>query len=84
MIGSGRYAKGPGRPALGLLPRIKIPTLILAGESDIPDVHAHIGAIQAGIAGSKRVVLINSGHLPHFEVPDLFNREVLNFLESIK
>ncbi|MCK6462958.1 MAG: alpha/beta hydrolase [Candidatus Pacebacteria bacterium] len=84
MIGSGRYAKGPGRPALGLLSQIKIPTVILAGESDIPDVHAHMGAIQAGIVGSKRVVLINSGHLAHFEVPDLFNREVLDFLESIK
>ena len=70
--------------ALGLLPRIKIPTPILTGESDIPDVHVHIGVIQDGIAGSKRVVLVNSGHLAHFEVPELFNRAVLDFMDSIK
>jgi pimeloyl-ACP methyl ester carboxylesterase len=52
----------------------------LVGESDIPDVHTHIGVIQAGIAGSKRVVLVQSGHLCHMEVPDVFNEAVLDFL----
>ena len=84
MTGSGRYAKNPGRPALPLLSQIKVPTLLLSGESDIPDVHAHIGAIQAGIPGSKRVVLRNCGHLSHFEVPELFNQEALDFLGKIK
>ena len=80
--GSGRYARGPGRSAMALLSEIKAPTLILAGESDIPDVHAHIGVIQAGIAGSQRVVLPHSGHLAHFEVPEEFNRVVLDFLKT--
>jgi len=82
LSGSGRYARGPGRPAVGLLSEIKVPTLIIAGESDIPDVHAHIGVIQASIAKSQRVVLTHSGHLAHFEVPDAFNRVVLDFLET--
>ena len=56
----------------------------MVGESDIPDVHAHVGAIQAGIAGSKRVVLNRSGHLPHVEVPDAFNEVVLGFLNNIR
>jgi pimeloyl-ACP methyl ester carboxylesterase len=84
LSGSGRYARGPGRSAVGLLSDIKVPTLIIAGESDIPDVHAHIGVIQAGIAGSRRVVLTHSGHLAHFEVPDAFNQVVLDFLKSIE
>lgn len=84
MGGGGQYARWPDQPALGKLSQIKVPTLIVAGEADIPDVHAHIGAIQAGIAGSKRVVLINSGHLPHIEVPEAFNRVVLDFLNTIK
>jgi len=82
--GSGRFARSPGRPAIGLLPKIKIPTLIIAGESDLPDVHAHVGVIQAGIAGSERVVLADSGHLAHFEVPDEFNKVVRDFFESFK
>jgi pimeloyl-ACP methyl ester carboxylesterase len=60
------------------------PALLVAGESDIPDVHAHIGAIEAGIAGSKRVVLANSGHLSHLEVPEVFNKVVLDFLLDAK
>jgi pimeloyl-ACP methyl ester carboxylesterase len=84
LSGSGRYARGPGRAAMGLLPEIKVPTLIIAGESDIPDVHAHIGVIQAGIAGSRRVVLARCGHLAHFEVPDVFNKVVLDFLKKIE
>ena len=82
LSGSGRYARGPGRAAIGLLPEIKVPTLIIAGESDIPDVHAHIGVIQAGIAGSQRFVLTRCGHLAHFEVPDAFNRTVLDFMKT--
>ncbi|MCI0338032.1 MAG: alpha/beta hydrolase [Acidobacteria bacterium] len=74
----------PDTPALGRLSQIKVPTLIVVGESDIPDVHAHIGAIQAGIADSKRVVVTHSGHLPHMEVSSAFNQVVLDFLQSIK
>lgn len=83
LTGSGRYGRWPEQPAMGRLFEIKVPTLIIAGESDIPDVHAHNGVIQAGIAGSKRVVLTDSGHLAHFEVPEVFNQLVLNFLVKV-
>jgi pimeloyl-ACP methyl ester carboxylesterase len=79
-----QLARWPDQPALPRLSQIKVPTLLVVGESDIPDVHAHVGAIQAGIAGSKRIVLNHSGHLPHLEVPDLFNEVVLGFLNNIK
>ena len=79
-----QLVRWPKEAALGRLSQIKAPTLLVAGESDIPDVHAHIGAIEAGIAGAKRVVLANSGHLPHLEVPDAFNKVVLDFLRDVK
>jgi 3-oxoadipate enol-lactonase len=69
-----------GGPAFGRLPSIKVPTLIVIGEGDIPDVHAHAGALQAGIAGATRVVLARSGHLPQMEAPEEFNRIVFEFL----
>ncbi len=67
-----------------VVPNSEVPTLIIVGESDIPDVHTHAGVIQAGIEGSRRVVLTASGHLVHLEVPDEFNRLVLEFLEPIE
>lgn len=70
----------PEEPAVGRLGEIAVPTLIVVGEWDIPDVHAHSGALEAGIPGATRVVLPGSGHLPHLEVPDEFNRIVLQFL----
>ena len=79
-----QFARWPDQPALDRLSQIKVPTLLVVGESDIPDVHAHVGTIQAGIAGSKRVVLNHSGHLPQVEVPDAFNDVVLGFLNSIR
>jgi 3-oxoadipate enol-lactonase len=72
----------PKESALPRLGEIKVPTLIIVGEADIPDVHAHSGAIQAAIPGAKRIVLTHSGHLPQVEVPDAFNRAVLDFLRQ--
>jgi 3-oxoadipate enol-lactonase len=72
----------PASAALERLGQISVPTLLVVGEADIPDVHAHSGAIEAGIPGARRVVLSGSGHLPQLEVPDAFNRIVLEFLDS--
>ena len=69
-------------PALARLGHIAVPTLIIAGEHDIADVHAHCGAIAAGIPGATRLVLPGSGHLPHLEVPGEFNTAVLGFLAT--
>jgi len=68
--------------ALGRLSQIKVATLLITGESDIPDVHAHMGAIQAAIPGANRIVLPRAGHLPQLEVPDAFNAALTKFLAS--
>jgi 3-oxoadipate enol-lactonase len=69
-------------PAIGRLHEIRIPTLILVGDADIPDVHAHAGAIEAGILGSKRVVIPDAGHLMYLEKPLEFSRQVIGFIDS--
>jgi pimeloyl-ACP methyl ester carboxylesterase len=71
--------KPPVKIAVKCLSEIKVPTLILVGEYDIPDVHAHAGAINAGIQNSKREIIPKSGHLIPVEQPGLFNESVLNF-----
>ena len=72
----------PTQPALSRLHEIRVPTLILTGDSDIPDVHAHAGAIEAGIPDSRLVVVPEVGHLMYLEKPDEFNKIVIPFIES--
>jgi 3-oxoadipate enol-lactonase len=72
----------PTQPALPRLKEIRVPTLILTGDADIPDVHAHAGAIEAGIPGSRRVVLSEAGHLMYMEIPEEFTRVVIGFIET--
>lgn len=77
-------AKPPERPAVKYLNEIKVPVLVLVGEHDIPDVHAHSGVIQAGIPDAKREIIFKAGHLIPLEQPEAFNTSVLNFLSSLE
>ncbi|MEX2152842.1 MAG: alpha/beta fold hydrolase [Gemmatimonadaceae bacterium] len=70
------------KPALPRLREIRAPTLVLVGDADIPDVHAHAGAIEAGIPGARRIVIRGVGHLMYLEKPDEFARTVLGFIEA--
>lgn len=54
----------PQPPALPRLRQIAVPTLIVVGELDIPDVHAHSGAIEAATPRARRIVLAGCGHPP--------------------
>ncbi len=76
--------KGAKRPALPNLGEIRVPALIIVGEYDIPDCHAHAGAMEAGIAGSKRVIINKAGHIVPLEQPAVFNDIVLTFLREKK
>jgi pimeloyl-ACP methyl ester carboxylesterase len=72
----------PVKPALPRLKKIGVPTLLLTGDADIPDVHAHAGAIEAGIPRSRRVVLKDVGHIMYLEKPKEFSNLVISFIEQ--
>jgi len=74
----------PERSAINHLGEIKVPTLIVVGEYDIADVHTHAGAIEAGIAGSSRIVVPNSGHLVPLEQPEQFMQVVGTFMMAVR
>lgn len=63
------------------LPRVKVPTLILWGDSDglLPLDFAH--AYQALIPGSELKVMEQCGHLPPIERPEEFAQAVGEFLD---
>lgn len=82
-----RENRVPTQPAAKVAVRslsdIKVPALILVGEYDIPDVHAHAGVINTGIANSKREIIPRSGHLIPIEQPVLFNEAIMEFLDNL-
>jgi tetratricopeptide (TPR) repeat protein len=77
-----RLAAPPVRPALPVLSEIQAPTLVAVGEYDIPDVHAHAGAIEAGISGARRVVIRDCGHLVPLEKPKELADAITTFLSE--
>jgi 3-oxoadipate enol-lactonase len=73
----------PDPPAATRLGELAVPTLVVVGEHDRPDIHAMADALAGGIAGAERVVLAGTGHLPNLERPAAFNRVVLEFLGRV-
>jgi pimeloyl-ACP methyl ester carboxylesterase len=71
----------PPKPGLPRLGDIRVPTLLLVGDADIPDVHAHAGAIEAGIPSARRIVVSGVGHIMYIERPAEFSQLVIGFLE---
>ena len=64
------------------LGEIKVPTIVFLGEEDEGFIKAS-DLLREGIAGAKLVVIPNAGHNPHEEMPDLFNKDFLEFLPNI-
>jgi len=78
----GGLLKPAERPAARFLSEIKVPALVLVGEYDIPDVHAHAGVIEFGIPNAKREIILKSGHLIPLEQPEAFNLSVMKFMKN--
>ena len=68
--------------ALPRLSEIHVPTLILLGEFDIADNHAHAGVIQVSVKNSERKVIPHAAHLVFMEQPEKFNEIVKEFLDG--
>jgi pimeloyl-ACP methyl ester carboxylesterase len=62
----------PARPGPVALPRVaalRVPTLLLVGDHDHPDVQAHVAAAQALIPNARRDVVAGAGHTLQLERP---------------
>jgi 3-oxoadipate enol-lactonase len=67
-------------PAIGRLGSVKVPTLVIVGDEDLPHVGVAAGVLESGIPGARKVVIKDAAHLPNLEHPEEFNRLVLDFL----
>ena len=70
-------------PAGGRLAEIRVPTLIILSE--LNDEYGKTVAVklEEGVAGSKKVVISQAGHMVNMEKPKEFNKAVLSFLRSL-
>ena len=86
------------KPVVNDLPQLKMPVLLVIGQKDRtvfgrrfapPEAVKSLGNFpelgkkaQAAIPNAKLVPLDNVGHIPHIEVPDIFIRTVVDFLNA--
>jgi 3-oxoadipate enol-lactonase len=78
---TGEFEIRNSRPSNSRLAEIHAPTSIVVGEFDISDVHAHAGAIEAGIPGAERDIIINAGHLVQVEEPEVLMEKLAPFID---
>ncbi len=67
-----------------ILPEIKVPTLLLYGDKDKRSPQYVAEKMHSSIPGSKLVIMPGVGHASNLEAPDIFNKEVRNFLRELK
>jgi pimeloyl-ACP methyl ester carboxylesterase len=73
-----------GRPDSSyLLPRINVPTLIIAGGQDKVMPMAAAQSLKDGISGSRLVVIGEAGHMVNMEESETFNLQLRDFLQSV-
>lgn len=80
---AGGMEQGPDRSSIERLGEIAVPTLVLVGEHDVPDMKRIAEIVRSGIAGAEHVAIPNAAHLPSLERPEEFNRLALGFLERV-
>jgi 3-oxoadipate enol-lactonase len=65
------------------LGEIRVPTLVLVGEADVPDIQAIAGRLAREIPGARKATIANTAHAPSMERPREFEELVLGFLEEV-
>ena len=85
------WAKADSQPfnpldpsAVGRLKEIRVPTLVIVGAVDDPEILRAADVLTNGISGAKKVVIQNAAHLPNMEKPAEFNQALTNFLRTAK
>lgn len=67
-------------PAIGRLAEIQVPTLVVTGELDVPEMASIANLLLGGIAGARKVTVPGAAHMLTMEQPEIFNQLVLEFL----
>ena len=69
-------------PAITRLSEIRVPTLIIVGDYDVPDMLVLAERLAREIPGAKQIIIPGVAHMVSMEQPEAFNRIVLDFLAT--
>jgi 3-oxoadipate enol-lactonase len=72
----------PEPPARCRLGEIAVPTLLVVGDQDVPDMLEIVSLLQSSIAGAQKLVIEGAGHMPSLERREAFDQAVLEFLRA--
>lgn len=70
-------------PAVGRLNEIGVPTLVIAGALDHPEILRAADVMAGAIPNAQKVIIADSAHVPNMEKPAEFNTVVLALLSEI-
>ena len=70
-------------PAVERLGAIAVPTLVIVGDADQPDVRDGADLLARAIPGARKATIPNAAHMVNMERPAEFNRLVLEFLAEV-
>jgi pimeloyl-ACP methyl ester carboxylesterase len=70
-------------PAINRLSEIRVPTLIIIGDLDDPNIVQGSGLLAAQIPSAQKAVFNGTAHFPNMERPAEYNRIVLEFLTNL-
>jgi 3-oxoadipate enol-lactonase len=78
-----REPSGPAKlVAMADLGRIRVPTLVLVGDREVPYLKIVADALTYGIRGARKVVIPGGGHMVNVIEPARYNRAVRDFLRG--
>lgn len=79
---TGKLQVSPQPPAFKRLSELKMPTLFIVGDKDVPVMELMTRRLHSIMPGSKMVLLQGADHIANMSKPEEFNRTVLEFLEA--
>jgi 3-oxoadipate enol-lactonase len=71
-------------PAAGRLSELRVPTLVIIGDRDVPDMHEIADRLSESSPAVTRTIIRNAAHHANMEHPEEFNRLVLDFLAGLE
>jgi len=71
-------------PAVERLSQLNMPALVMAGDLDDENVLNAVDLLAERMPNAKKRIIKDTAHLPSMEKPEEFNREALDFLQSLE
>jgi 3-oxoadipate enol-lactonase len=82
--GPGMHEQPLAPPAIGRLNTVRVPTLVISGTREHPELAQAQVKLAADIPGARHVMVAGAGHMTNMERPVEVNRALSDFLGAVK